>query len=117
MFGIVGELIRQSWCLRLAAYFQNKQKQGTYHRVCSVMEASLLVPVSPLVRFEGGEKFVFLSGQFLKNLGLLPLRRCVSFRFHVFLGARPPVHFGDRELTGAKNRLPKSTLLGFFVLY
>ena len=50
-----------------------------------------LVPVSPSVRFEGDENCVFLDGRFLTNFGRLPLRRCVSLRFHVlFLApARP----------------------------
>ena len=37
------------------------------------------------------------------------VQHCASLRFHVllfFLGAQPPVRFGDLELTGTKKRLP-----------
>ena len=52
----------------------------------------LLVPVTPPVRFEGGENCVFFGARFLNIFGCLPLRRCVSLRFHVFLApARPSI--------------------------
>ena len=71
-----------------------------------IREGFFVVPVSPPVRFEGVKIAFFLNGRFLKNLGRLPHPRCVSLRFHVFLSARPPVHFGDLELTGPKKGFP-----------
>ena len=55
----------------------------------------------------------FFERAIFENLGRLTLRRSVSLRFRVFcffLGARPPVHFGDLKLTGSKKRVPLETL-------
>ena len=62
-----------------------------------------------------GAKIVFLNGRFLKNLGRLPLRRCVSLMFHVcFWDARLPVHCGDLALTGTNK---KASLSIYIVIY
>ena len=70
------------------------QKDSRIRRIYSNYESSNINTI------RGGENRVFLNVRFLKKLGCLPLRRCVSLRFHL-LCARP-----FRELTGTKKRLP-----------
>ena len=64
-----------------------------------------MVPVSPHVRFEGGENCVFFERAIFEkswSSAAPALRFLADSRF--FLCARPPVHFGDLELTGTKKR-------------
>ena len=64
-----------------------------------------LVPVSPPVRFEGVNIAFFLNGRFLKILVVCRSGAAFPCGFTFsFLDARPPVHFGDLELTITKNK-------------
>ena len=96
----------RSGCSIFEGRFDFEREEGLFTDFSGLREGVFLVPVSPPVRFRGTKTAFFLNGRFLKNLGRLPLRRCVFLRFHFFWGARPPVHFGDLELTGTKKRLP-----------
>ena len=64
-----------------------------------------LVPVSPPVRFEGGENCVFLNVRFVTNFCRLALSAALPCDFTFFW--RPPAHFGDLELTGTKKCFPE----------
>ena len=63
----------------------------------SVREGFFWFPSARPFVLRGAKIAFFLNERFLKNLGRLSLRDCV------FLGARPPVRFGDLELTGFLN--------------
>ena len=51
----------------------------------------------------GAKIAFFLNGRFVTNFDRLPLRRCVSLRFHVF--------FGNLELTGTKKGFPNDEII------
>ena len=100
---------------------KNPQRRNTIRSFeCSFFQLSPHLPNSSRIVLILGNAFIwfpsartfvstgpkitsFLDGRFLTVFGRLPLWRCVSLRFHVFW--RPPVHFGDLELTGTKKRL------------
>ena len=52
------------------------------------LREAFLVPVSPPVRFEGGENCVFLNGRFVTNFGRLALSTALPYGFTFFW--RPP---------------------------
>ena len=59
----------------------------------------------PARSFWEGKIACFWTGDFWKILVVCRSGAAFPCGFTFFLGARPPVHFGDLELTGTKNRL------------
>ena len=75
-------------------------------------ESLFLVPVSPPVRFEGGENCVFFEQTIFEKAwssAAPALRFLAAPRFFGFF-VRPPDHFGDLELTGTKKQASLTTV-------
>ena len=81
-----------------SSHFQSDEPSSCHFR------EFFFVPVSPHVRFEGGEIAFFFDRAIFDQFWSSTAPALCFLAVLRFFGARPPDHFGDLELTGTKNK-------------